>query len=100
MNLERLWDPPWVPFRECHYLFSRMYSDRGFKLISHFIPVPRLRVRGAVPPLSQLSIWMWWFYTFSCTVSLLSLNEWRILLLTIWRPAFVWILYLAPVRTS
>jgi len=31
--------------------FPRGYSDHGVKLTTHLLPAPRLRMRGAIPPL-------------------------------------------------
>jgi hypothetical protein len=53
---DRLWGPPslpqWVPGT-----FRGGKCDRGVLLTIHPLPVPRLRKRGAVPPLPQCALW-------------------------------------------
>jgi hypothetical protein len=40
---------------EARGIFPRVQSDRGVKLNTHFHPVPRIRMRGAVPLLPHVS---------------------------------------------
>jgi len=54
---DQLWCSPSLLSNGYRGLFPRGKSGRGPKLTTHLHPVPKLRMRGAIPPLSNTSSW-------------------------------------------
>jgi hypothetical protein len=54
---DRLWGPPSLLSNGYLGIFLRDLGGRGVKLTTHLHLVPKLRIRGAIPPLHHTSSW-------------------------------------------